>query len=248
MMSAGIRLRGVYHWLSSTTDPAAQAVWFLACYGAGDEFVMCDAEESGVTVGKVVAWCEAVEAVTHRPCAVYTGNYVDSGRIWRDLKVRHSYFGDRPMILAAYVTETRARTLTAGFPWHGWQYTSSGTVPGIIGRVDCNQIDNYPAFDHAQGIDVPPSPPEEIPLMILVRNSEPHKFTDGETYPPGVIVWEMIAGARRHVTANEFAALSSIPTTGTYTNAQLAQIPIHTASQPLTGTITLSGGVMGRIG
>ncbi len=154
MRAAGIRQRGVYHWLSSTTDPAQQARWFLAQGPLDDEFAMCDAEESGVTVGKVVAWCEQVEAVTGRPCVVYTGAFVDGGHIWQSLNVRNSIYGPRPMILAAYTSEARALALpgVAANPWHAWQFTSSASVPGIVGRVDGNRIDDRPSFDRACGI------------------------------------------------------------------------------------------------
>jgi hypothetical protein len=76
--------------------------------------------------------------------------------------------------------------------------------------------------------------------MILVSNSEPHTFTDGKTYGPGVVKWELVHGALRHVSAVEYEALKTLPITGTYTNAQLDKLPRYTRA--LSGTFT------GRIG
>lgn len=83
----------------------------------------------------------------------------------------------------------------------------------------------------------PPAPTiSEVPDMILVRNAEPHQFTDGKTYPAGNIVWELVHGELRHVGPDEYAALTTLPITGAYTNAQLARIPRY--SKQLTGTVT----------
>jgi hypothetical protein len=84
----------------------------------------------------------------------------------------------------------------------------------------------------------PPAPPPtvEVPAMILVRNAEPHTFTDGKTYPAGNIVWELVHGELRHVGPDEYAAISSLPIVGAYTNAQLAKLPRY--SRTITGKIT----------
>lgn len=148
--------RGAYHWLSSITDPAAQAEHFLSVVGTlvPGEFAMLDAEEAGITVAKCLAWCRAVEARTRRPVVVYTGAYVTGGTIWQNTELRHSLYGQRPFILAAYISEARARALpgVAAYPWQAWQFSSNGPVAGITGRCDMDRIDNRPAFDLASGL------------------------------------------------------------------------------------------------
>lgn len=89
----------------------------------------------------------------------------------------------------------------------------------------------------------PPPPPPEVPRMILVRNAEPHQFTDGKTYPARNIVWELVHGKLRHVGPDEYPGIASIPFTGEYTNAQLAKLPRYT--EQMTGTLV--GNVSGTI-
>ena len=154
--------RGLYHWLSSTTDPVAQALHFLAVVGSlvPGEFAMLDAEEAGITEAMVLAWCEVVEAFTGRPCTIYSGAFVTAGTIWQSDQIRNGAHGRRPMHLAAYTTEARAKALpgVATHPWQAWQYTSNGPVPGVVGRCDMNRIDDVAAYDLAagtQGDDMP---------------------------------------------------------------------------------------------
>lgn len=171
MADAALRLRGLYHWLSSTTDPHQQAVWFLTCIGAlqQGEFAMLDAEEAGITVDKVVAWCEAVEAFTRRPCAIYTGAYVAGGSIWTDPRVRTSRYGARPMIIAAYTTEAKMLALPglAAHRPNAWQYSSNGPVAGIVGRCDMDHVYDTSVFDLAAGIthdEHPAEPGQPTPI------------------------------------------------------------------------------------
>jgi GH25 family lysozyme M1 (1,4-beta-N-acetylmuramidase) len=178
------RCVGLYHWLSSTTDPVLQAAWFLKNVGTlrTGEFAMLDDEEGGVTVAKSLAWLEAVEAVTKRPSAVYTGAYVAGGTIWTDPRIREGKYGRRPMILAAYTTEAKARALpgVAAHPWSSWQYSSNGPCPGVTGRCDLNRVDDWAVYDLACGRSapahpnvLPPTPTEahDMPCIILGRGA-----------------------------------------------------------------------------
>jgi GH25 family lysozyme M1 (1,4-beta-N-acetylmuramidase) len=223
MLSVGLTHRGLYHWLSPGPDPVLQAQWFLRNLGelAVGEFVMLDAEESGVTVAKVVAWCEAVEAVIQRPCAVYTGAFVAG--IWTAQHVRTSQFGARPMHLAAYTSEAKAKALpgVAAFPWSAWQYSSDGPVAGVTGRCDMNRIDDRAVYDLACGITtpvdppvVPPKPPVEtvppfVPPTLPNIPIDTEEYTDmaeriimDKRYNEAIVVGN---GAPRWVTGEEFA-------------------------------------------
>lgn len=151
-----------YHWLSSTTDPIGQAENFLAATSGFDGGAMLDAEESGITVAKCLAWCEMIEATTHRPSVIYSGLYVAGGTIWKSTDLRTSKYGARPFIVAAYVSEANlaARLKATNSPApHAWQYSSSGPVPGITGRCDMDMIHDRAAFDVACGISAKPPPP-----------------------------------------------------------------------------------------
>lgn len=170
----GFRHRFFYHWLSSTTDVAAQADHYLRTVGtlAVGEGVMLDAEETGITEASCLAWLERVEAVIQRPSSVYTGLYVAGGTIWKSAKIRNSNFGPRPMHLAAYCTRERLLELlkstdTTALPIHAWQYSSNGPVPGITGRADMNTIIDPAIFDRSCGIVESPAPaPAPIPIPV----------------------------------------------------------------------------------
>ena len=170
LAAAQFRCVGLYHWLSSTTDPEQQAAWFLRQSGGlrVGEFAMLDDEESGVTVAKTLGWLEAVEKVVKRPSAVYSGAYVAGGAIWNDPRVREGRYGPRPMILAAYVSEARAKALPGvrANPWHAWQYSSNGPVAGITGRCDMNRCDDWAAFDLACGATHTPAHPDVVPVPV----------------------------------------------------------------------------------
>lgn len=166
--------RGPYHWLSSTTDPEQQAAHYLATIGGLDEgeFAPLDAEEAGVDVDKALGWLLYVEARTRRPSPVYTGAFVAGGRIWTDPRIRESKYGPRPMELAAYTIEAKARALpgVAANPWSSWQYSSNGPVAGVTGRCDMNRVDNFAAFDLAAGRNAAPATP---PTPVIPPESTP---------------------------------------------------------------------------
>jgi GH25 family lysozyme M1 (1,4-beta-N-acetylmuramidase) len=165
-MGVGFKYRLAYHWLTPDADPAAQAAHFLAVWDRTGG-AMLDAEQAGITAAMVLAWCEAVEAVTHRPCSVYTGAYVTGGTIWQSTAIRTSAYGRRPMHLAAYTTEAKALKLpgVAAYPWSAWQYSSNGPGPGVTGRCDMNRIDVTAHYDLA--CFAPPTPPEDPDMATM---------------------------------------------------------------------------------
>jgi GH25 family lysozyme M1 (1,4-beta-N-acetylmuramidase) len=226
--------RGLYHWLSSTTDPEKQAAWYLRNLASGlvtGEFSMLDAEENGITVEMALAWLEAVEAVIRRPCVVYTGVYVAAGSIWSDPRLRESKWGMRPFIVAAYTTEARMRALPgiAARPPQAWQFSSNGPVPGVTGRCDMNTVFDFPAFDLAAGHtpESHPAPPviQEDDMPATAKNTQPRAL-DGQTYDPGVIHWEITNGVKRHITTvAELKAYGGTERAVGLDNAELDSIP-----------------------
>lgn len=172
--------RGLYHWLSHTTSPTAQARHFLNCVGTlhVGEFVMLDAEEGGITAAMCLEWLTAVEAVTRRPGSVYSGAYVAGGTIWQSTEIRRSPYGSRPMHLAAYTSEAKAKALpgVAAYPWSAWQYSSNGPVPGVTGRCDMNRVDVMAHYDLAAGVP-PPTPSEDVmDIRLLVLTNSDAQF------------------------------------------------------------------------
>lgn len=73
-----------------------------------------------------VAFCETVENAGYR-----AGIYASTN--WYDTKLEYDRLSDYVIWLAQYAAEP-----TFGNDYHMWQYTSSGSVPGMNGRVDLN--------------------------------------------------------------------------------------------------------------
>lgn len=228
---AGIRYRLGYHWLTPHQSAAAQASHFVRTIGRLDpgEGVMLDAEESStrgtITEAQTLEWCERVEQVTQRPVAVYTGVFVAHGTIWRSPRV---FDGTRPRILAAYITEVRARRLAEPFWGDAWQYTSSGTVPGVPTRCDLDRIDNPAAFDPCCGLDTRPAPTPPVPVedndMVIITNAEQF-FADA----PGTTKFLLLDnGHLRHLGPSEWAARGSAPGVP-WTNDEIATAGVSEA-------------------
>lgn len=271
--ASGFRWRLPYHWLSSTTDPEQQAQHYLdALEQTGGmpedgEPVMLDDEEGGVTVAKSLGWLEYVEARTKRSSAVYTGAYVAGGTIWQSTAIREGKYGPRPMILAAYTTESKARALpgVAAYPWSSWQYSSNGPVPGVVGRCDCNRIDDREVYDLAAGLRDTPAPIEANPapdpglptipatsseddMPAIVTNSDAYDDERGH-HDAKSTKWEYIGGERVHIPLAYWNGLGA-PEGNPRPYAEIAAVPERAAPAPVAGnasdaprsfTVTLSG-------
>jgi GH25 family lysozyme M1 (1,4-beta-N-acetylmuramidase) len=136
-------LRGAYQYFLPAQDTSAQAnlvVRELGRLGAGDLPAVIDVEQApnGITAAqyaqKVADWVAIVEQGTGKRPIVYTGKY-----FWND-NVQSSAFGDHPLWLAAYVSGC-PDTPRPWTKWTFWQFTDSGSVPGIAGNVDVNVFD-----------------------------------------------------------------------------------------------------------
>jgi lysozyme len=138
MKSAGL-IRGAYHFGRPGTDPVVQANKFCDVVRptSGDLQMVLDIE---TTDGKsprqvrswIVAFLNRIQARTGRPGIIYTGFY-----FWRDSAGNGSNL-NCPLWLAAYTSSPTNYVPAAWSTWSFWQYTSSGSVPGISGNVDRN--------------------------------------------------------------------------------------------------------------
>lgn len=236
MTAQGFTHRGLYGWIEPMGSSTAQAQHFLSTVGtlSSGEFAMCDAEQGGITAAMVLEWVRTVEAVTHRPVAVYTGAFVAGGTIWQSTEIRHSNFGPRPMHLAAYTTEAKAKALPGvkAYPWSAWQYSSDGPVPGVVGRCDMNRVDDVAVYDVACGISHPVVEDD----MKLYSNAEDRLMPYGpdqaghvkflvDTFKRNVGPGEYRAGGWDQVVAIPLsnADLDAIPDAGATTNPAAIQ-------------------------
>lgn len=135
-------VRGAYQFFRSTKDPVAMADLMLEMMGPlgpGDLAPVIDVEQTnGATpeemAAEVAVWVEHVEAMTGRTPIVYTGKYFWNGY------VKSNAHGGRPLWHAQYTSAECPDIASAWNQWAIWQYTSQGSVPGILGNVDLNRL------------------------------------------------------------------------------------------------------------
>jgi lysozyme len=139
-LAAGL-LWGAYHF-GSAADGAQQADFFLRTVDpAGSDLLVLDLEATYDASGQQTASMSLAQAeafVTHvnqqtgRWPALYGGSYLKS------LLGSHTDTTlARCWLWIAEYTSAAAPSLPTGWPtWTLWQYTESGSVPGITGAVD----------------------------------------------------------------------------------------------------------------
>ena len=125
---------GAYWFAEPNSNPASAQLYALSfvLHGGASGILppALDTEVSnGLSSQQVAAfdeaWIAAVNSLSHRPVVVYTGEYP-----WA------SYLSAYPLWVAAYpqsgiVNSACGLPLPALSPWVGWQYTGSGSVPGV---------------------------------------------------------------------------------------------------------------------
>jgi GH25 family lysozyme M1 (1,4-beta-N-acetylmuramidase) len=151
--------RGAYQFFRAAVDPVAQANIAVAAVGRlgpGDLPVTLDVEGASMQgvppatiAARIAAWMDVVERGTGKPPVIYTGVYA-----WND-SVQSGAFGAHPLWIASYGVPAPA--LPRGWSrWTFWQTTSSGSVPGIQGRVDLDLFNGTQAdLDKLTGARAP---------------------------------------------------------------------------------------------
>lgn len=140
MKSAGL-VRGGYQFYLADQDPIAQAelmVEALGPLGQGDFAPVLDIEttegQSAATIiDGITQWLDHVEGATGRKPIIYTGKY-----FWQD-NIASADFSGYPLWIPNYSFD--CPNLPDGY-WDDWalfQYTDSGSVPGVSGNVDRNR-------------------------------------------------------------------------------------------------------------
>ncbi len=136
--AAGL-VRGAYQFFEPAEDPIAQADIVIAAVGRlgpGDLPVTIDVEapSPGVSAATYTArihqWVDRVTAGTGRQPIIYTGRYY-----W-DPFVASSDFRGLPLWHAQYTSASCPNINDRWSHWTFWQYTSSGSLSGIGGRID----------------------------------------------------------------------------------------------------------------
>lgn len=136
-------IRGVYQYFEPNEDPVTQANQLLDAIGAlgpGDLPVMLDVEtpsnnpSPAVYRQRIHQWVDRITQATGRAPMIYTGHYY-----WPQY-VGTSEFSDLPLVHAQYTSAACPNIPDAWSSWVMWQYSSTGSVPGIAGNVDMDRF------------------------------------------------------------------------------------------------------------
>jgi lysozyme len=138
MKAAGI-LRGAYHFFEPTDDAGQQATFFLSTvqFESGDLPPVLDVETAAATSAElwqgVQTWLDQVEAATGvQPILYLNSSFANENAAPTSLAAY-------PLWLAQY--EVDQPTVPNGWTtWLLWQYSQSGTINGVSGSVDLDQL------------------------------------------------------------------------------------------------------------
>jgi lysozyme len=158
MKATGI-IRGAFSFFEPSEDATVQANYFLNIIGTlqpGDLPPMLDVEvtdgESAATIAAgLTNWIKTVELATGRVPVIYT-----APGFWNGL-VGNTNFSAYPLWAANW--GVTCPTLPEGWTnWAIWQYSDSGTIPGIGGAVDLDEfngsMNDILAFGDVQRLNI----------------------------------------------------------------------------------------------
>jgi GH25 family lysozyme M1 (1,4-beta-N-acetylmuramidase) len=144
---------GAYHFGRPKNDPIQEADWFVSQMDL-ERGMLIPTLDIEVTDGKgptaMTTWTKAFLARVYQRTGVKAMIYT-SPAFWRNNLNDSRWFADNgyKVLWVAHWGVTSPSVPASnwgGKSWTFWQYTSSGTVPGISGRVDLNRY-RFSTFD-----------------------------------------------------------------------------------------------------
>jgi GH25 family lysozyme M1 (1,4-beta-N-acetylmuramidase) len=85
-----------------------------------------------------LTWLEHVERATGRTPMLYTGRWAWQGYLAAAPAELLERLRRHGLWLASYNTGSEPKRTIAGYPWRVWQFSGSGSVDGVDGKVDLN--------------------------------------------------------------------------------------------------------------
>ena len=144
---------GAYHFAQPVNDPIREADWFVdnSGYERGMLIPTLDLERTGGrSVTGLTNWTKAWLGRVYERLGVRPMIYV-APSFWRSNLNDTRWFADNGYAILwvahwGVSSPSVPASNWGGRSWTFWQYTSSGSVPGISGRVDLNRF-RYATFD-----------------------------------------------------------------------------------------------------
>ncbi|BAZ12572.1 peptidoglycan binding domain-containing protein [Calothrix sp. NIES-4071] len=186
MKDAGI-IRGAYHFFLPLIDSEKQAQHFLRVVGkieSSDLPPVLDLEHypdyvkrqwektpSNERIPRVQQWLDIVESVTGRKPIIYT-----SYGFWTSYMGDTQVFAKYPLWIANYTNKPQPLVPANNWGrngWNFWQYTETGAVPGVQGKVDRNHFNG--SFD------------ELTAFVETITNRVPANFIVRETRSENIV-------------------------------------------------------------
>lgn len=185
----GDKLVGAYWYAYPSLDPTAEAQAFLTAVGtvpATFTYWLDIEEYDGITDGaKINEWCltflRVVEKAIGRKCGLYMN------RNWYTHIIKDEVKGERPIWLAHYDTPEMSNPVKNQV---GHQYTSSGSAPGVEGKVDLNAVTNdffIPAVV-VEPVPTPVDPEEPVVVAPTPDPATPDYVTEIKTVAVNMVV------------------------------------------------------------
>jgi hypothetical protein len=159
MRAAGLRYRGLYHYLTPTASVADQVANFSRVGGLEQgEFIQVDIEQAGLTSGQILDALHAFESAYPGRVTQYQGRYFNDPQ--------NGLYDWWPWWLPNYST-TLPHTVRPVAIWQ-WGGAALGVKVPNIGGVDSNQIIDRAAVERVCALTAPPGPgplPPEVQFM-----------------------------------------------------------------------------------
>lgn len=185
---------GAYHFAQPYASPvqppakdgAEEADWFLSNISprAGDLVPVLDLEvANGLSSADLAAWVTAFVTRVHDRLGAWPAVYT-SPSFWTTHLANSTFAADLgcPLWIAHWgvTSPTVPAGNWGGRGWAAWQYTSSGSVPGISGRVDLDRAPSLAPLTYGGAPDMNPQPvTSETPMLVSLAAKTPFFNPDG---------------------------------------------------------------------